>query len=149
MTNLVTSIISFLTNRTYFEKDGAEEQREQLVRWGQAMPRQPMVHHLVARGKKNTCEGDVQANVDLDKHYAAYGYNAFCIQTGLYFGGYDYDTELEAGINRFGWKHQGDGYHNTTRYGENEVDEARKASLGVVYRKWVSLLLVLLLHIIS
>ena len=46
------------------------------------MPRQPMVHHLVARGKKNTCEGDVQANVDLDKHYAAYGYNAFCIQTG-------------------------------------------------------------------
>ena len=56
-------------------------------------------------------------------------------------GGYDYDTELEAGINRFGWKHQGDGYHNTTRYGENELDEARKASLGVVYRNWVSLLL--------
>jgi hypothetical protein len=32
----------------------------------------------------------------------------------------------------------GDGYHNTTRYGELEDDEGRKNSLGVVMRNWVS-----------
>lgn len=122
---------------TYFEKETPEIQREQLIRWASTMERRPMVHHLVARGKKNTCDGDTQANVDLDKAYAMFGYNAFCIQTGLFFGGYDYDTEVEAGNNRFGWKHMGDGYHNTTRYGEElDDDDPRKASLGVVYRNW-------------
>jgi hypothetical protein len=122
---------------TYFEKGGAEEQREQLVRWAQRMPRRPMVHHLVARGKANTCEADSKENVALDQTYASYAYNAFCIQTGLYFGGYDYDTEAANGINRFGWQHQGDGYHNTTRYGEElPDDDPRKDSLGVVYRNW-------------
>lgn len=122
---------------TYFEKDQPEVQRESLIRWAQHMARRPMVHHLVARGKKNTCEGHDKPNVALDRTYAPYGYNAFCIQTGLYFGGHDYDAEVEAGINRFGWKHQGDGYHNTTRYGE-ELPEgnARRNSLGVVYRNW-------------
>jgi len=101
------------------------------------MERRPMVHHLVARGKKNTCNGDNRANVDLDKAYAEYGYNAFCIQTGLYFGGHDYDSEVEAGVNRFGWKFQGDGYHNTTRYGEELPEgDARRDSLGTVYRNW-------------
>jgi hypothetical protein len=123
---------------TYFEKEGAEEQREQLIRWSQRMERRPMVHHLVARGLKNTCNGDVQANVDLDVTYASFGYNAYCIQTGLYFGGHDYDTEMEHdGINRFGWQYHGDGYHNTTRYGEElNDDDPRKASLGTVYRNW-------------
>lgn len=123
---------------TYFEKEGAEEQREQLIRWSQRMERRPMVHHLVARGLKNTCNGDVQANVDLDVTYASFGYNAYCIQTGLYSGGHDYDTEMEHdGINRFGWQYHGDGYHNTTRYGEElNDDDPRKASLGTVYRNW-------------
>lgn len=122
---------------TYFEKGGAEEQREQLVRWAQRMPRRPMVHHLVARGKANTCEADSEQNVQLDRTYAPYGYNAFCIQTGLYFGGHDYDTEMANDINRFGWQHTGDGYHNTTRYGEElRDDDPRKDSLGVVYRNW-------------
>ncbi|KAL7543187.1 hypothetical protein ACHAWF_007333, partial [Thalassiosira exigua] len=67
---------------TYFEKRNPGVQREQLVRWAQRMHRRPMVHHLVARGKKNTCSGDVIANVELAKRYAIYGYNAFCIQTG-------------------------------------------------------------------
>lgn len=122
---------------TYFEKERAEEQREQLIRWGQRMQRRPMVHHLVARGKSNTCEGDKQENVDLDNTYAGYGYNAFCIQTGLYFGGHDYDTEEENGLNRFGWQKVGDGYHNTTRYGEELLDgNPRKDSLGTVFRNW-------------
>ncbi|KAL7534350.1 hypothetical protein ACHAXR_005816 [Thalassiosira sp. AJA248-18] len=122
---------------TYFEKVTPELQREQLIRWAQHMERRPMVHHLIARGKKNTCAGDVQENVDLDRTYAMYGYNAFCIQTGLYFGGHDYDAEQENGINRFGWQQHGDGYHNTTRYGEElPDDDPRKASLGTVYRNW-------------
>ncbi|KAL7464184.1 hypothetical protein ACHAXS_004519 [Conticribra weissflogii] len=121
---------------TYFEKGGAENARESLIRWGQQMPRRPMVHHLVARGKANTCEGDSKENAMLDNTYAAYGYNAFCIQTGLYFGGHDYDKEQEEGINRFGWQQVGDGYHNTTRYGELEEDEERRNGLGTVYRNW-------------
>ena len=92
---------------TYFEKGNPEVQREQLIRWAQVMPKRPMVHHLVARGKSNTCEGDNEANVELDRHYAPYGYNAFCIQTGLYAGGHDYDGEEEEGINRFGWQFHG------------------------------------------
>jgi len=121
---------------TYFEHGGAEKARESLIRWGQQMPKRPMVHHLVARGKANTCEGDSKENAMLDNTYAAYGYNAFCIQTGLYFGGHDYDKEQEEGINRFGWQQVGDGYHNTTRYGELEEDEERRNGLGTVYRNW-------------
>mmetsp|Transcript_24225 Transcript_24225/g.52252 ORF Transcript_24225/g.52252 Transcript_24225/m.52252 type:complete len:808 (+) Transcript_24225:171-2594(+) len=122
---------------TYFEKETPEVQREQLLRWAQTMERRPMVHHLNARGNKNTCMGGTQANVDLAETYAMYGYNSFCIQTGLYFGGHDYDTENENGINRFGWQKQGDGYHNTTRYGEElPDDDPRKISLGTVYRNW-------------
>jgi hypothetical protein len=114
-----------------------QEQREQLIRWAQQMPKRPMVHHLVARGKANTCEGDSEENVMLDQTYAPYGYNAFCIQTGLYFGGYDYDADIANDINRFGWQGHGDGYHNTTRYGEQlPDDDPRKQSLGVVYRNW-------------
>jgi hypothetical protein len=59
-----------------------------------------MVHHLNARGKQNTCEADKKENVMLDDTYARFGYNAFCIQTGLYAGGYDYDTDEANGINR-------------------------------------------------
>ena len=132
-----------------------------------------MVHHLVARGKKNTCMGgtsffymlsqmsltlafaclytslnshnltmlyvspDDEPTVELGKQYSEYGYNSFCIQTGLYAGGHDYDTEADNGVNRFGWQHHGDGYHNTTRYGEElEDDDPRKTSLSTVYRNW-------------
>ncbi|KAL7481977.1 hypothetical protein ACHAW6_007688 [Cyclotella cf. meneghiniana] len=122
---------------TYFEKGGAEVQREQLIRWGQKMQRRPMVHHLVARGKANTCEADNKQNVMLDDVYAKFGYNAFCIQTALYAGGHDYDADEAMGINRFGWKFVGDGYHNTTRYGQLlPDDDPRKESLGTVFRNW-------------
>jgi hypothetical protein len=85
---------------TYFEKGGAEIQRESLIRWGQRMQHRPMVHHLVARGQANVCGSDNAANVRLDDVYAMYGYNAFCIQTGLYAGGHDYDADEAMGINR-------------------------------------------------
>lgn len=101
------------------------------------MQRRPMVHHLVARGKANTCEADSAENVRLDDVYAKFGYNAFCIQTGLYAGGHDYDLDEQMGINRFGWRFVGDGYHNTTRYGELlPDDDPRKESLGTVFRNW-------------
>jgi hypothetical protein len=55
------------------------------------------------------------------------------MKSGLYNGGYDYDTERkEQDIDRFSWGYIGDGYHNTTRYGEMEVDDARRDSLGTV-----------------
>jgi hypothetical protein len=38
---------------------------------------------------------------------------------------------------RFGWRFVGDGYHNTTRYGELlPDDDPRKESLGTVFRNW-------------
>lgn len=38
---------------------------------------------------------------------------------------------------RFGWKFVGDGYHNTTRYGQLlPDDDPRKESLGTVFRNW-------------
>ena len=80
---------------------------------------------------------DDEPTVELGKQYSEYGYNSFCIQTGLYAGGHDYDTEADNGVNRFGWQHHGDGYHNTTRYGEElEDDDPRKTSLSTVYRNW-------------
>ena len=48
---------------TYFEKGGAEEQRELLVRWAHHMNHTPMVHHLVARGRKNMCGGLVGGGI--------------------------------------------------------------------------------------
>ncbi len=84
------------------------------------------------------CINNVRANVDLNDAYAIYRYNTFCIQTGLYFGGHDYDTEMERdGINRFRWQHRGDGYHKRTRYGKDlPDDDPRKGSLGAVLRNW-------------
>lgn len=127
---------------TYFEKEEPYVQREQLIRWGQQMERKPLVHKVDARGKTNLCGGDVVPEVNLARTYAPYGYNSFCIETALFAGGHDYDAEIEAGLNRFAWQKQGDGYHNTTRYGEELGDEwgdlkqKRKDSLGILYRNW-------------
>ena len=39
------------------------------------------------------------------------------------------------GINQFRWNYHGDGYHNTTRYGEElNDDDPRKGSLSTMYR---------------
>lgn len=67
-------------------------------------------------------------------HYSEYGYDAFYMKQGYDNGGHDYETEKKNEIDRFGWGYVGDGYHNVTRYGEAEVDAARKNSLGVVMR---------------
>jgi hypothetical protein len=53
-------------------------------------------------------------------------------------GGYDYQSEKANGIDRFGWGYVGDGYHNTTRYGEGQ-NETRRDGLGIVMQNWVSL----------
>eukprot|EP00804_Cyclotella_cryptica_P007639 CCRYP_015253-RA/>CCRYP_015253-RA protein AED:0.03 eAED:0.03 QI:1061/1/1/1/1/1/3/215/472 len=106
--------------------------RENLVRWTQMLPRQPPVHVL-------NVEGAVQASdeeKELTKYYAQYGYDAFYMRYAYRQGGHDYDTEAKNGLDRFGWHVVGDGYHNTTRYGELEEDEGRKESLGVVLRNW-------------
>ena len=98
------------------------------------LPRQPPVHIL------NTGTWNNDANEkELINYYAKYGFNAFYQRTGFLNGGHDYQSEKSREkdpFDRFSWGFQGDGYHNTTRYGEFEVDEARKASLGVVMRNW-------------
>lgn len=133
---------------TYFEHGRAQKEHENLIRWTQMLPKQPPVNIF------NTGVLDKSDSM-LAKHYAQYGFNTFYMKTGFFNGGYDYDAEKkreENPIDRLGWGQVGDGYHDTTRYGELEVDEARKTSLGVVMRNWVSIIIfkiVLRVHRIS
>ena len=120
---------------SYFEvgdHEGALVSRENLIRWAQMMPKQPPVHVINVEGATAAAEDEKE----LQAHYAKYGYNAFYMRYALREGGYDYNTDSENGIDRFGWGYVGDGYHNTTRYGELETDEGRRDSLGVVLRNW-------------
>jgi len=122
---------------TYFEGGRAAPQHEDLIRWTQMLPKQPPVH--VFNTGTMPAPGDY---VDLTQYYAMYGYNSFYMKTGFLQGGHDYDAETKREkdpFDRFGRGFSGDGYHETTRYGELEDDEARKTSLGVVMRNWVSL----------
>mmetsp|Transcript_4852 Transcript_4852/g.8262 ORF Transcript_4852/g.8262 Transcript_4852/m.8262 type:complete len:635 (-) Transcript_4852:146-2050(-) len=131
---------------TYFEvgNEHALEARETLVRWAQMLPRQPPVHvfnTFELPGKPympaDTDAGGSMMEYDLARYYAKYGYNAFYMRSGYAKGGYDYTTAFkEHEVNHFVGGHVGDGYHNVTRYGENEEDPNRKASLGVVMRNW-------------
>eukprot|EP00581_Thalassiosira_minuscula_P011914 CAMPEP_0183726316 /NCGR_PEP_ID=MMETSP0737-20130205/23048_1 /TAXON_ID=385413 /ORGANISM="Thalassiosira miniscula, Strain CCMP1093" /LENGTH=661 /DNA_ID=CAMNT_0025957633 /DNA_START=7 /DNA_END=1992 /DNA_ORIENTATION=- len=118
---------------TYFEGGRAAPEHEDLLRWIQMLPKQPPLHIF------NTGKLDKGMDGELTKHYAKYAFNSFYMSTAFRNGGYDYDAEKtreKDPIDRFGWGVQGDGYHDTTRYGENEQDEARKASLGVNMRNW-------------
>ena len=117
---------------TYFEHGGAHKEHENLVRWTQMLPKQPPVH-IFNTGKVPNGNGQDR---QLMTQYADYGFNAFYMTTGFYNGGHPYDSEKSQGTDRFSWGYVGDGYHETTRYGEDEEDEARKSSLGVVMRNW-------------
>jgi hypothetical protein len=112
--------------------EGALKSRESLIRWTQMLPRQPPVHVINVEGATEAAASEKE----MQSYYAKYGYNAFYMRYAYREGGYDYDTEMKNGIDRFGWGFVGDGYHNTTRYGELEEDEGRRESLGVVMRNW-------------
>ena len=112
---------------TYFEHGAAAEYHEMLIRWTQMMPRQPPVHVF------NTGEYKKGSDNEVVSHYAKYGFNAFYMKTGFEKGGHDYKAESSREtdpIDRFSWGYVGDGYHDTTRYGELEADPNRKESLG-------------------
>jgi len=133
---------------TYFEvgseSEKALEMRESLVRWAQMLPHQPPLHvlNLMELPGKQYLPADSDASgsameYKLARYYAKYGYNAFYMKSGYAKGGYDYTTSFnEKGINHFEPNHVGDGYHDVTRYGEDEEDPNRKSSLGVVMRNW-------------
>ena len=117
---------------TVFEHGPAGATHEGLIRWTSRLPRRPPVHVF------NTGERADGEDYVLVGKYAGQGYNAFFMKRGLANGGHDYESEKAGGLDRFGWGIVGDGYHNTTRYGEDETED-RKASLGVLMRNWVSL----------
>ena len=103
------------------------------------LPKQPPVHMLNVR-PAHYLHGD--RSHELAKNYAKYGFNSFYMRAALIKGGHDYESEKKREkdpFDRFSSGYVGDGYHNTTRYGELEEDEARKTSLGVVMRNWVSI----------
>lgn len=119
---------------TYFEGGKAAWVHENLIRWTQMLPKQSIVHIL----NTGSLPSPGQYN-QLTNYYAKYGYNHFYMKSGFENGGYDYASERDREtdpIDRFGWGYVGDGYHNTTRYGELEDNDARKETLGVVMRNW-------------
>ena len=122
---------------TYFEGRHAQTEHEDLVRWSQMLPKQPLVHILNA----GLPDGSDHPYSQLTEYYAKYGLNSYYMTQALNNGGHDYEAERndpDNPINRLGAGVPGDGYHNTTRYGELEDNEERKQSLGVVFRNWVS-----------
>lgn len=123
---------------TYFEHQGQEKDHENLIRWTQMLPKQPPVHIL----NVGTTLPSSGPDVELAKHYASFGFNGFYMRVALVYGGHDYESEKnkkEDSFDRFGSGYVGDGYHDTTRYGEEEENAERKKSLGVVMRNWVSI----------
>lgn len=108
--------------------------RESLIRWTQMLPHQPPVHVLNVLWQPD--RNGAKQEWELAEHYAKYGYNAFYMRSGHKNGGYDYDADEKKGIDRYAWGGIGDGYHNVTRYGQNEKDPDRKESLGVMMRNW-------------
>jgi hypothetical protein len=73
------------------------------------------------------CDGNAWGNKDLPERYAKFGANGINLEQGLKAGAYKGKV----------WGAVGDGMHKTTRYGESDdVLEARKQSLGVVFRNW-------------
>ncbi len=101
------------------------------------LPKQPIVHIF----NTGVLPKDNNQYLQLTNYYANYGLNLFYMRTGFENGGHDYASERDREtdpFDRFGRGYVGDGYHNTTRYGELEDDEGRKNSLGVVMRNWVS-----------
>ena len=125
---------------TYFEAGGgAEVQHEDLTRWAQMLPKQPLVHILNVGGG---IVGPDHPYSQVTQHYSKYGLNSFFMRQGLFNGGHDYESEMndpDHPFDRLGWGYVGDGYHNTTRYGELEENEQRRNSLGTVMRNWVSM----------
>ena len=122
---------------TYFEGGRASWVHEDLVRWAQMLPKQPVVHIF----NTGVSPKDDNQYRQLTSYYAKYGLNHFFMRSGFENGGHDYASERDREtdpFDRFGRGFVGDGYHNTTRYGELEDDEGRKNSLGVVMRNWVS-----------
>lgn len=101
---------------TYFEHGRAAGEHESLLRWIQMLPKQPPLH-IFNTGKHKKDNDD-----KLVEYYARYGFNVFYMNTGFMNGGHEEE-------DRFSWGHVGDGYHNTTRYGELEEDDLRKTSL--------------------
>ena len=124
---------------TYFEGGKAAWVHENLIRWTQMLPKQPIVHIFNTGSLPAPGAGKAGQYNQLTNYYAKYGYNHFYMRSGLENGGYDYASERDREtdpIDRFGWGYVGDGYHNTTRYGELEYNDARKETLGVVMRNW-------------
>lgn len=126
--NMGDDIDIALYSWTYFESvDAGVKEHESMVRWTQMMKKRPPVNIIhTGRHQYNPCYTD-EKNKKVFEQYSKYGLNAVCIESGLESGG------LYPGKQ---WGVVGDGYHNTTRYGENEENEERKNSLGVVYRNW-------------
>lgn len=116
---------------TYFEAGGhnLEAIHEQIIRWALLMKNSPAVHFLNVGElfDPEACLRGAIGSHSLFSKYVSFGLNAVCLQTGL-------TMSKKWGGKK--WNFVGDGLHSTTRYGEDEKDQFRKDSLGVVFRNW-------------
>ena len=121
---------------SYFEAGGGgKPERESLVRWAQLLDKAPPVHKIdvmFETGCMRTDKGEMQ----LFDAYQEYGYNAFCMRYAILKSQHREVKTKKQGEVLMEGQHTGDGFHNTTRYGEFETDQDRKDSLGVVLRNW-------------
>ncbi|GBG31664.1 Hypothetical Protein FCC1311_078892 [Hondaea fermentalgiana] len=106
---------------TYFESRDRYPYHEVFARNALLLPKHPVPQIW------NTGPGSCYGDSPLPKAYAKFGFTYLCLEKGLKSGG------IYPGKK---WGVVGDGYHNTTRYGEKLDDEERRNSLGVVFRNW-------------
>merc|ERR1712079_935000 len=99
------------------------------MRWGLLMKYSPALHILNVGDVRNDEHCREQFGpTDMFNKYAKFGMNVVCMQNGL---------KLSCRWAKKVWGQVGDGFHNTTRYGElPNVSMDRKKSLGVVFRNW-------------
>jgi len=113
---------------TYFEPANQQEFHEMWIRWVLMMDRAPVPQLFNTGGEDDEiCKSAVDSTGRLFDMYGKYGMNVVCLQNGIKKAGYPGKQ----------WGAIGDGTHSTTRYGEaSNVTEARRKSLGVVFRNW-------------
>ncbi len=110
---------------TYFDTNPTlrAQTHERFLRWSLLQPGAPIPQILSA----NACTKATEAEHAMMRQYASYGAGRLCMTRGIAAQGWPGKV----------WGEVGDGLHNTTRAGmAADTSDARRDSLGVVFRNW-------------
>jgi len=126
MQHMIGSDVDFVHYEwTYFEQNEPEQYHELATRFALNLPKSPPM--FIFNCDTTPWAGNKRTNDLLAEAYAKYGANGASLVGGLMASGV-YKGKV--------WAAVGDGMHDTTRYGASETQQARKESLGVVFRNW-------------